>query len=160
VLAPAAIDENIRKEAQDIAIKCMEAIDGIGIFGVEMFLTTENEILVNEIAPRPHNSGHYTIEGCYTSQFENGLRAILGLPLGSTEMVKPAAVMINLLGERTGVGTPTSVKGFLSHDKAKLHLYSKESSRPGRKMGHITLVGDDIEEVRKDARLALDAFKW
>lgn len=160
VIAPAEIDKKYAEKAQDLAIKCVEKIDGIGVFGVELFLKKDGDILVNEIAPRPHNSGHYTIEACYTSQFENGIRAILDLPLGSTAMVKSAAVMINLLGERDGSGVPGSVRNFLLNDKVKLHLYNKDSSRIGRKMGHFTLIGDEIDKVKSEAINALNSFKW
>ena len=104
-IAPARIDESVRKQAQDIAVRCVKALDGVGIFGIEMFLTHDNKVLVNEIAPRPHNSGHYTIEACITSQFEQHLRAITGLPLGSTEQLIPA-VMVNLLGAEGYRGKP------------------------------------------------------
>ncbi len=102
VIASAQINKKIKKTATDIAVMCVEAVKGFGIFGVELFLTSNNKILVNEMAPRPHNSGHYSIEGCTTSQFENHIRAVLNLPLGSTQMVKPFAVMINLLGKKNG----------------------------------------------------------
>lgn len=160
VIAPAEIEEKLAEKAQEIAAKCVKTIDGVGVFGIEMFLKSDGEILVNEIAPRPHNSGHYTIEACYTSQFENGIRAILDLPLGSTEMVKEAAVMINLLGEREGAGVPSDPREFLKIGKAKLHLYNKSDSRVGRKMGHFTIIGDNIGDVKEDAHEALNAFKW
>lgn len=160
VIAPAAIDEDLQKKAQQIALKCVEAINGVGVFGVEFFLTKENEILVNEIAPRPHNSGHYTIEGCYTSQFENAIRAILDLPLGSPKLIRGSASMVNLLGKREGSGVPTNVKELLLHKKASLHLYNKKSSRPGRKMGHITALGDTQEISYNRAKTAAEAIKW
>lgn len=160
VISPAEIDENYRIKAQDLAIKCVEAIDGIGVFGVEMFINNKNNILVNEIAPRPHNSGHYTIEACYTSQFENGIRAVLGVPLGSTEMVNNYAIMINLLGERDGSGVPKNINELMKYDKVKLHLYNKKSSRKGRKMGHITLIGNNLEEIKQTARAAYNSIIW
>lgn len=160
VISPAEIDENYRIKAQDLAIKCVEAIDGIGVFGVEMFINNKNNILVNEIAPRPHNSGHYTIEACYTSQFENGIRAVLGVPLGSTEMINNYAIMINLLGERDGSGVPKNINEFLKFDKVKLHLYNKKTSRKGRKMGHITLIGNDLNEIKQTARAAYNSIIW
>src|SRR5207237_9425449 len=104
VIAPAQITSKLMKDAKGIAVECVKAVKGYGIFGIEMFLTSKNNILVNEMAPRAHNSGHYTIEGCYTSQFENHIRAVMNLPLGSSEMVQPFAVMINLLGKRNGPG--------------------------------------------------------
>lgn len=160
VIAPAEIDDEYKNKAQELAIKCVEAIDGVGVFGVEMFFNSNKEIVVNEIAPRPHNSGHYTIEASYTSQFENGIRAVLGLPLGSTEMIKKYAIMINLLGERDGSGVPENVEDLLKNDKVKLHLYNKKGSRVGRKMGHITLIGDDIEEVKNNANQAFKSLIW
>ncbi len=160
VIAPAEIDEKLRKKAMEIAISCVESINGVGIFGIELFLTKDKNILVNEIAPRPHNSGHYTIEACFTSQFENCLRAVCGLPLGSTNMITPAAVMINLLGTREGGGTPSSVINLLRHPKVHLHLYNKKSSRIGRKMGHITALGNSQTEAYNRAKSASDALEW
>ncbi len=106
VIAPAEISEENRNQARQIALKSVNSINGVGVFGVEMFLTKTGKILINEIAPRPHNSGHYTIEACHTSQYENCIRAVCGLPLGSSKMIVPATVMINLLGEREGSGVP------------------------------------------------------
>jgi 5-(carboxyamino)imidazole ribonucleotide synthase len=160
VIAPAKIDIDLAMQAQDIAVKAVKAIDGVGVFGVEMFVTKDARILVNEIAPRPHNSGHYTIEGCYCSQYENAIRAVLDLPLGNTEMIKPAACMINLLGTRDGAGTPTDVADTLLQKHTKLHLYDKKTSRIGRKMGHITTIADTIEEATEEADKAFAAFKW
>lgn len=160
VTAPAEIDEYLLKEAQELAQECIKSIDGIGIFGVEFFLTKDNEILVNEIAPRPHNTGHYTIEACYTSQFENAIRAVLGLHLGSPKMITKAAAMINLLGEREGPGIPADVTEMLRHKHAMLHLYNKKNSRPGRKMGHITALGSGTEEAQCRAKSAAEAINW
>jgi len=160
VIAPAQIDEQIKQKAQDMALQAVKAIDGIGVFGIEMFLTPDNEILLNEIAPRPHNSGHYTIEACYTSQFENCIRAILDLPLGSAEMIKPVAIMINTLGEREGSGVPSKVQNFFKKNKTKLHLYGKSSSRVGRKMGHITTIGETYKEVSSGTDKALKDLQW
>lgn len=159
VIAPARVDQKIVDEARSIAKKCVEAIDGIGIFGIEYFLT-DSAILVNEIAPRPHNTGHYTIEACYTSQFENAIRAVLNLPLGNPRMKVAAAVMINLLGERDGTGYPKEIDNTLSISNVTLHIYNKKSSRIGRKMGHITVVGDDIHEVYEKAIQAKNCFIW
>jgi 5-(carboxyamino)imidazole ribonucleotide synthase len=160
VTAPAEINEELQTKAQNIAKECISSINGIGIFGVEFFLTKNNEILVNEIAPRPHNTGHYTIEACYTSQFENALRAVLGLPLGSPKMRTNAAAMVNLLGERGGVGVPEDVTEMLRHKHATLHLYNKKESRNGRKMGHITALGSNTEEAKCRAKSAAEAIKW
>jgi 5-(carboxyamino)imidazole ribonucleotide synthase len=160
VLAPAPIEAPLRARAQEIAVACVEAINGVGVFGVEMFLTTDDEILFNEIAPRPHNSGHYTIEACHTSQFENHVRAVLNLPLGSPEMRVPAACMINLLGERGGSGIPDSVIEMLKVPGVSLHLYGKKDSRTGRKMGHLTATGHHVDEAFGKANLALERFVW
>jgi 5-(carboxyamino)imidazole ribonucleotide synthase len=160
VLAPAPIEEHLQKHAQDIAVKCVEAVDGVGVFGVEMFLTTDDQIVFNEIAPRPHNSGHYTIEACYTSQFENCIRAVTNMPLGSAEMRVPAACMINLLGERTGSGIPDSVLEMLRIDTVALHLYGKKDVRMGRKMGHLTATGATVDDAFAAANAALERFVW
>ena len=159
VIAPAQIDEKIADKAKQSAVKCVQAINGVGVFGIELFLTTDGEVLVNEIAPRPHNSGHYTIEGCYTSQYENAIRAITGLPLGNTDLVMGAACMINLLGERDGSGVPRNPDKMLTK-KAKLHLYDKTESRVGRKMGHITAIANTVEEAVQIAEDASNNFKW
>lgn len=151
VIAPAQIDAVIAEEAKRTAIECVKAVDGFGLYGIEMFLTKDQKLLVNEMAPRPHNSGHYTIEACVTSQYENHIRSILDLPLGSTEMVKPAAVMINLLGKRNASGSIEDYNVALSNKDAHLHIYGKEKSRVGRKMGHITLVGDDSHKLVEEA---------
>ncbi len=147
VIAPAQINKTVIKKAEKIAVDSVKAIKGYGIFGIEMFLVKGKEILVNEIAPRPHNSGHYTIEACVTSQFENHIRSVLNLPLGSTEMVKPFAVMINLLGKREGEGIVENYKETLKHENIHLHIYGKDKSRIGRKMGHITVLGEDINKI-------------
>jgi 5-(carboxyamino)imidazole ribonucleotide synthase len=151
VIAPAPIDKKTARRAEHIAVASIEAVRGYGLFGVELFLTQGNDILVNEMAPRPHNSGHYTIDACVTSQFENHLRAVLGLPLGSTDMLTPAAVMVNLLGSRNPAsGTANYFKAF-KNEHAHLHLYGKLQSRPGRKMGHVTLTGDSLPELIAEA---------
>jgi len=160
VVAPAPIEERYREQAQGIAQRAVEAIGGVGVFGVELFLESTGEILFNEIAPRPHNSGHYTIEACQTSQFENCVRAVCNLPLGDPSMIVPAAAMINLLGERHGSGIPDSPIEALRHGHAWLHLYGKKDSRIGRKMGHITAVGATVEEALQRARTAAEGFVW
>jgi len=151
-VTPARISEDIQKKAQDIAIKCVEALDGVGIFGIEMFLTKDGKILVNEIAPRPHNSGHYTIEACATSQFEQHLRAICGLPLGSTELLAPA-VMINLLGAEGHQGKPLfeDIEDVFDIPGAAIHIYGKKETKPFRKMGHVTVVDKSLEQALKKA---------
>ncbi len=152
VIAPAKINSKIAKLAKEIAIECVEAVKGYGIFGIEMFLTKNNKILVNELAPRPHNSGHYTIEGCNTSQFENHIRAVMNLPLGSSEMVRPYAVMINLLGKRIGPAAVNNYNSALKNNKVHLHIYGKSESRIGRKMGHITIIGNNLKSILNIAR--------
>jgi 5-(carboxyamino)imidazole ribonucleotide synthase len=117
-----------------------------------LFLTIDNEILVNEMAPRPHNSGHYTIEACVTSQFENHIRAVLNMPLGSTKMIKPSAVMINLLGKKEGDGIVENYNKALNNPDIHLHIYGKQESRLGRKMGHITLLGKDKKKILREAK--------
>lgn len=150
-IAPARVDKKIADKAKNFAIKTMEHLHGAGVFGIEMFLTKDHKVLINEIAPRVHNSGHYTTEACATSQFEQHIRAITGLPLGIADMVVPAAVMVNILGERLG---PVDVKGMdkvLAIPGAYVHIYGKKETKPERKMGHITVIGDKIEDVLKDA---------
>ncbi len=144
------------QRARDIAEQAVIAVDGVGIFGVELFELANGEILLNEIAPRPHNSGHYTIEGCVTSQFENHLRAVLGLPLGSVEMRAPAAVMVNLLGKHQRTVRLDGVRAALALDGVHVHLYGKREVRPGRKMGHITVVGEAQDAAEAVARQAAD----
>lgn len=160
VLAPAPVSDDVLKAAQDIALKCVETIKGVGVFGIEMFLKEDGSLAFNEIAPRPHNSGHYTIEACHTSQFENHVRAVCNLPLGSPEMVTPAACMINILGARTGSGIPDTPVGTLKEPHAALHLYGKKDSRTGRKMGHITALGSTLEEAYTRANTAAEELVW
>lgn len=152
VIAPANINKKVVKNVIDISIKTIKSIEGFGIFGIEYFLLNDNSVLVNEIAPRPHNTGHYTIEGCTISQFENHIRAILDLPLGNTELVKPFAVMINLLGKRNGIGIVQDYYKALENENIHLHIYGKEYSRIGRKMGHITMLGSDVKDILSKAK--------
>jgi 5-(carboxyamino)imidazole ribonucleotide synthase len=133
-------------QAATTARRAVEAVGAVGVVGVELFETTDGTILLNELAPRPHNSGHYTIEGCVTAQFENHLRAILDWPLGATDLVAPAAVMVNILG-RSGDSVapePAGLRAALAVPGAHVHLYGKRRSRPGRKMGHVTALGPDV----------------
>lgn len=153
VIAPAQISKQSIKIAEEISVASVEAVGGYGIFGIEMFLTKDENILVNEMAPRPHNSGHYSIEACTTSQFENHIRAVLNLPLGSTEMLQPYSVMINLLGKRNGEGMVQNYNRSLRNENIHLHVYGKEKSRIGRKMGHITLLGKNLNSILKQATL-------
>lgn len=158
VLYPASIPASVAAEAQRIAEQAVAAVDGVGINAVELFVTADGRVLVNEIAPRPHNSGHLTIEAAETDQFEQHLRAVLGLPLGSTRMREPA-VMRNLIG--AGTEGPTTYHGLaeaLAIEGAHLHLYGKRVSRPGRKMGHITVCRADLAEARAAAAAAAEAI--
>lgn len=151
---PAALSSETTHHALDLARQAVELLDGVGVFGVELFLLADGQVLLNEIAPRPHNSGHYTIEACVTSQFENHLRAVLGLPLGSTDLRAPAAVMVNLLGERNGPIDPWGMRAVLGVPGVHLHLYGKREVRIGRKMGHLTVLGDSVETAEAIARAA------
>jgi 5-(carboxyamino)imidazole ribonucleotide synthase len=155
VRCPASVDESAAHLANQMAIQAVEAIDGVGVFGVEMFEIFGNQVLFNEIAPRPHNSGHYTIEGTITSQFENHVRAILGWPLGDVAQIAPATVMINILGERNGEPNPDALAEILQVGGTHVHLYGKSEIRNGRKMGHITVLGYNTDGAEKVARLAL-----
>ncbi|WP_457755674.1 5-(carboxyamino)imidazole ribonucleotide synthase [Thermodesulfatator indicus] len=148
VMAPARIDNSLAKEAQEIALDLAQKMEIVGILAVEMFLTKDKRVLVNELAPRPHNSGHYTIEACATCQFEQHIRAITSLPLGSTRLLSPA-VMINLLGEEGYEGPPVieGLEEALSISGLSFHFYGKKITRPFRKMGHVTIVDDDLERA-------------
>lgn len=153
VLAPAPISTELREQARAIALRTIDLFEGIGIFGVEMFLDQAGKLWLNEIAPRPHNSGHYTIEANQTSQFEQHLRAITNLSLTPTTLLYPAAVMENILGERNG---PAAVQWSRAYDKTHVfpHIYGKRETKIDRKMGHITVVGDDLEQVYQQAKEA------
>ncbi len=149
VLCPARIDEGIAQKARAIAMRVAEAFGVVGLLAVELFLTADNEILVNEVAPRPHNSGHYSIEAAYTNQFEQHLRAILDLPLGCTES-KVAGVMVNLVGAEGYKGDVVyeHIEQILAMEGVTPHIYGKRETRPFRKMGHVTIVNGDIEKAR------------
>ncbi|MBZ0200735.1 MAG: 5-(carboxyamino)imidazole ribonucleotide synthase [Ignavibacteriaceae bacterium] len=152
VLAPASIQKKIERMAKKIAVQAVKAVNGFGIFGIEMFLTKDGKVYINEIAPRPHNSGHYTIEACVASQFENHVRAAFNLPLGNATLNKPAAVMINLLGKKEGEGVVENYSDALKNSNVHLHIYGKAKSRMGRKMGHITLLGKNLDKIYADAK--------
>lgn len=154
VLAPADVDETIKEQASEMAQNVASKFEGAGAFGIEMFLTQDNRILLNEIAPRVHNSGHYTIEGCVTSQFENHIRAVTGQLLGPADMKVPAAVMINILGERNGPVELRGVEEAEQEPHTKVHIYGKNPTKIGRKMGHITTTGDTLAEAREQAERA------
>lgn len=152
VIAPARISKKTKEAAIEMAVEAVKSVKGYGIFGVELFLTNENQLLVNEMAPRPHNSGHYSIDACITSQFENHIRSVLNLPLGNTDMINSYAVMVNLLGKQTGPGFIQNYDFVLSSDSVHLHLYGKEKSRKGRKMGHFTLTGNNLDSIFQIAK--------
>jgi 5-(carboxyamino)imidazole ribonucleotide synthase len=154
VLAPAQISEAARKKALGLAMKTVKLLKGSGVFGIEMFKTPTDQVLINEVAPRVHNSGHYTIESCLTSQFEQHIRAISGLPLGKTEMVVPAAVMVNILGERQGPAKLEGLEKTLNLAGVSIHIYGKGETRIERKMGHITVIGTTLEKAFKKSLLA------
>jgi len=146
-IVPARIDEATTKKAIDTAFKVMDVFEGVGTFGIELFVYKNGDIGVNEIAPRPHNSGHYTIEGCFTDQFENHIRAITTLPLGKVELIKPT-VMVNLLGESDGAAKITGLyDAYRKYPNVKIHFYGKPTSKTGRKMGHYTVVADTLDEA-------------
>lgn len=150
--SPAAISPELAKEADELARGIFNALGVIGVMAVEMFVTKDGKLLVNELAPRTHNSGHLTIDGCVTSQFEQQVRAICGLPLGSTELVAPSA-MANLLGDVWSGGEP-NWDAALEDDRVKLHLYGKAEARVGRKMGHLNATGESVEDAVARARSA------
>ena len=152
VICPARIDEKVAQKAQEIALKVSESFNHVGLLAVEMFQTENDEILVNEVAPRPHNSGHYSIEASYTSQFENHLRAILDLPLGNTAS-KVAGIMVNLVGEDgfSGQVVYENIEKIMAIDGVTPHIYGKKETRPFRKMGHVTIVNEDMVEARRVA---------
>lgn len=149
---PASVAPAVAEKARSLAVTIAEAIDLVGLLAVEMFVLPDGQILVNELAPRPHNSGHYSFGASVTSQFEQQLRAVCGLPLGSTESMKPAA-MANLLGDLWADGEPNWA-ALLALPNVKLHLYGKPNARPGRKMGHIVAYGETVEEAATLARHA------
>ena len=160
-VVPANISEDSRKNAIDIAYKIIDILDGVGMFCVEFFITKTGEVLVNEIAPRPHNSGHYTIEGCVTSQFENHIRAILSLPLGSTKLLNNA-VMINLLGEEgyKGQALVDGIIDALNIENVYVHIYGKNQTVPKRKMGHLTAISNSLKEAEESATKAYNSIKF
>jgi len=156
-VVPARVRPEIARDAVDITMAVMNALDYIGLLCVEFFLARDGRLMINELAPRPHNSGHLTFDACRTSQFEQQLRAVCGLPLGSPELMQPAAAMANLLGDLWNAGEPDWAAA-LAFPGVKLHLYGKTDARPGRKMGHLTALGATPEYARRQvvaARAAL-----
>ena len=160
LFAPALIKQNVSREAERIAREIIQKLGMVGLLAVEMFVTKEGKILVNEIAPRPHNSGHQTIEANVTSQYEQHLRAILNLPLGDTAALKPSA-MVNLLGEEgfSGEAKYQGMEEVLALSGAYIHLYGKKMTKPFRKMGHVTIVDDDLVSLKKKANFIKDTLK-
>ena len=156
VLAPADVPATVAEQAQQIARGAVTAVDGVGAFGVELFLLPNDRVLLNELAPRPHNSAHYSIEACITSQFSNHVRAVFGLPLGSTEMRAPAAAMVNVLGH--GGSAEANLGAALTVGDVFVHLYGKTENRPGRKLGHVTALGLARDEAAQRAQRAADAL--
>jgi 5-(carboxyamino)imidazole ribonucleotide synthase len=152
VLCPARISKEVQHRAKEVALRVSEQLGHVGLLAVEMFQTKDDAILVNEVAPRPHNSGHYSIEGSYTNQFEQHLRAILGLPLGKTES-KVAAVMVNLVGAEgyKGQAQYKGLENILKLPGVTPHIYGKKQTRPFRKMGHVTIVDTSLEKARERA---------
>ncbi|PIA33050.1 hypothetical protein AQUCO_04200062v1 [Aquilegia coerulea] len=159
VKAPADVPWKIRNLATDVAKKAVKSLDGAGVFAVELFLTKDDQILLNEVAPRPHNSGHHTIESCFTSQYEQHLRAVIGLPLGDSSMKTPAAIMYNILGEEEGeLGFNLAhqlIKKALNISGASVHWYDKPEMRKQRKMGHVTIVGSSMGMVEAQLKSLL-----
>lgn len=152
VICPARIDEVVAQKARAIAVQVAETFGVVGLLAVELFQTAEDEILVNEVAPRPHNSGHYSIEAAYTNQFEQHLRAVLNLPLGNTDS-KVAAVMVNLVGEEGYQGKVVyeHIDKIMAMEGVTPHIYGKRETRPFRKMGHVTIVNSDLCQARATA---------
>ena len=160
VICPAQISDEINKKAIEIALKTSRAFNHIGLLAVELFLTESDEILINEVAPRPHNSGHHTIECCMTSQFEQHLRAVLNLDLGSTS-IKIPGVMLNLVGEEnhTGEVIYEKIEDVLKTEGASIHIYGKKQTKPNRKMGHITIVNKELNNAKKLAEKIRKSIK-
>ena len=160
VICPARIDSNIAKKAREVALKVVNDLDFIGLLAVEMFQTKEDEILVNEVAPRPHNSGHYSIEASYTNQFEQHLRSVLNLPLGNTAS-KVAGIMVNLVGEEgfSGQVIYQNIEKIIEIEGVTPHIYGKKETRPFRKMGHVTIVNSDIDVARKIAQKVKETIR-
>jgi len=159
VEVPADVSSEVSHEAQRIAQQAVDAVEGVGLMAVELFEMPNGDVLINELAPRPHNTGHYSIEGSHTSQFENHVRAILDWPLGSTDLRMPAAVMVNVLGTREGAPPHTDgLSEALRIEGTSVHIYGKPDVRPGRKMGHVTALGTDRTDARERAEAAADAI--
>lgn len=160
LFTPCSLPQSILEEADVLARSIAEKMEIVGLLAVELFYTTSGKILINEVAPRPHNSGHHTIEGNVTSQYEQHIRAIAGLPLGDTSMLYPS-VMVNILGEKEHVGQ-AQYKGkesCLEVDGAHFHIYGKKDTKPFRKMGHVTIIDKDLEIAKEKARFIKNTLK-
>jgi 5-(carboxyamino)imidazole ribonucleotide synthase len=148
-IVPARVTKATQEAGAELACRIADLLDVVGLIAVELFLEEDGRLIINEMAPRPHHSGHYTMDGCLTSQFEQHIRAVAGLPFGSTELHRPS-VMINLLGDVWQHGEPDWA-GLLTDPRVKLHLYDKGEARPGRKMGHYTVLGDEVDATLEAA---------
>lgn len=160
VICPARIDDKVAQKARDLALRVSEKFEHVGLLAVEMFQTQDDEILINEVAPRPHNSGHYSIEASYTSQFEQHLRAILDLPLGNTDS-KVAGVMVNLVGAEgfSGDVVYENIEQILQLNGVIPHIYGKKQTRPFRKMGHVTITNQDLQKAREIAEQVKNSIR-
>jgi 5-(carboxyamino)imidazole ribonucleotide synthase len=160
LFSPADVNADVEEISQNLARKIAEKLEIVGLLAVELFLDKEGNVLVNEIAPRPHNSGHQSIEGNYTSQFMQHVRAILGIALGNTEIVKPS-VMVNLLGEDgfTGEAVYEGLEDVLAMKGVNVHLYGKRLTKPYRKMGHVTVIAETLEEAKSTAKKVQQTLK-
>ena len=160
VICPARIEDSVAQKARELAVKVSEAFEHVGLLAVEMFQTENDEILVNEVAPRPHNSGHYSIEASYTNQFEQHIRAILDLPLGITDS-KVGGIMVNLVGDANHEGDVVyeNIEKIMKMPGVTPHIYGKKITRPFRKMGHVTIVNKDLAEARKIAEEVKNSIK-
>jgi 5-(carboxyamino)imidazole ribonucleotide synthase len=160
VICPARINDRVATKAREIAVKVSEAFKHVGLLAVEMFQTEDDDIIVNEVAPRPHNSGHYSIEASYTNQFEQQIRAILDLPLGNTDS-KVGGIMVNLVGAEghTGEVVYENIEKIMAMDGVTPHIYGKKQTRPFRKMGHVTIVNEDIDKAREIAQEVKNSIK-
>ena len=160
VICPARIDDKVAAKARNIAIQVSKAFEHVGLLAVEMFQTNDDQIIVNEVAPRPHNSGHYSIEASYTNQFEQHIRAILDLPLGNTAS-KVGGIMVNLVGEQNHTGDVAyqNIEEIMAMDGVTPHIYGKKQTRPFRKMGHVTIVNQNIDTAREIAQQVKQRIK-
>lgn len=159
LICPANVSPYVEAQAEELATRIIEEYDICGLLAVEFFLTNDNELLINEVAPRPHNSGHHTIDSCYTSQFQQHLRAVTNFSLGSTKMKTPS-VMVNLLGapDFTGQAVYENLNEVMALEGVNIHLYGKTMTKPYRKMGHATVVGEDVNQAREIARKVKDTL--